>query len=57
MRSDEYGQYMELFNRMVDSILACKKPVICRINGMRVAGGQEIGMACDISISSDLAIF
>jgi len=24
---------------------------------MRVAGGQEIGMACDISISSDLAIF
>jgi 6-oxo-cyclohex-1-ene-carbonyl-CoA hydrolase len=24
---------------------------------MRVAGGQEIGMACDITISSDLAIF
>ncbi|MDM8523683.1 6-oxocyclohex-1-ene-1-carbonyl-CoA hydratase [Desulfococcaceae bacterium HSG8] len=57
MRSDEYGQYMELFNHMVDSILACKKPVICRVNGMRVAGGQEIGMACDITISSDLAIY
>ena len=56
-RSDEYGQYMELFNHMVDSILACKKPVICRVNGMRVAGGQEIGMACDIALSSDLAIF
>ncbi len=56
-RCDEYGQYMELFNRMVDSILACKKPVICRVNGMRVAGGQEIGMACDLAISSDLAIF
>jgi len=37
--------------------LACKKPVICRVNGMRVAGGQEIGMACDLAISSDLAIF
>jgi 6-oxo-cyclohex-1-ene-carbonyl-CoA hydrolase len=48
---------MELFNHMVDSILACKKPVICRVNGMRVAGGQEIGMACDIAIASDLAIF
>lgn len=57
MRPDEYGQYMELFNHMVDSILGCKKPVICRVNGMRVAGGQEIGMACDITISSDLAIY
>jgi 6-oxo-cyclohex-1-ene-carbonyl-CoA hydrolase len=57
LRPDEYGQYMELFNHMVDSILACKKPVICRVNGMRVAGGQEIGMACDLAIASDLAIF
>ena len=57
LRSDEYGQYMELFNHMVDAILACKKPVISRVNGMRVAGGQEIGMACDLAISSDLAIF
>ncbi len=56
-RPDEYGQYMDLFNHMVDAILTCKKPVICRVNGMRVAGGQEIGMACDITISSDLAIF
>jgi len=57
MRPNEYGEYMDLFNGMVDSILNCKKPVICRVNGMRVAGGQEIGMACDIAISSDLAIF
>jgi 6-oxo-cyclohex-1-ene-carbonyl-CoA hydrolase len=57
LRCDEYGQYMELFNHMVDAILMCKKPTICRVNGMRVAGGQEIGMACDLAISSDLAIY
>jgi len=53
----EYGNYMDLFNAMVDAILNCKKPVICRVNGMRVAGGQEIGMACDLAISSDMAIY
>ena len=56
-RPNEYGEYMDLFNGMVDAILMCKKPTICRVNGMRVAGGQEIGMACDLAVSSDLAIF
>jgi 6-oxocyclohex-1-ene-carbonyl-CoA hydrolase len=51
----EYRQYMRLFNDMVSSILGCDKPVICRVNGMRIAGGQEIGMACDFSIAQDLA--
>jgi len=53
----EYRQYMRLFNDMVTSVLTCDKPVICRVNGMRVGGGQEIGMACDYSIASDLAVF
>lgn len=53
----EYRQYMRLFNDMVTALLHCDKPVICRVNGMRVGGGQEIGMACDFSISSDLAVF
>ena len=53
----EYRQYMRLFNDMVTAILHCDKPVICRVNGMRVGGGQEIGMACDFSISTDLAVF
>jgi len=56
-RPEEYRQYMRLFNDMVSSILMCDKPVICRVNGMRIAGGQEIGMACDFSIAQDLANF
>jgi 6-oxo-cyclohex-1-ene-carbonyl-CoA hydrolase len=53
----EYALYIDLFNGMVDSLLSAKKPVICRVNGMRVAGGQEIGGACDLAIASDLAVF
>jgi len=54
---EEYRQYMRLFNDMVTGILTCDKPVICRANGMRIGGGQEIGMACDYTVASDLANF
>ena len=53
----EYKQYMRLFNDMIDAILRCDRPVVNRVNGMRIAGGQEIGMACDFSISADTARF
>jgi len=53
----EYRQYMRLFNDMIDAILRCDKPVINRVNGLRIAGGQEIGMACDFTIAVDTARF
>jgi 6-oxocyclohex-1-ene-carbonyl-CoA hydrolase len=53
----EYRGYMRLFNDMVSTILACDKPVVCRVNGMRIGGGQEIGMACDFTVAQDLARF
>jgi 6-oxo-cyclohex-1-ene-carbonyl-CoA hydrolase len=53
----EYKQYMRLFNDMITTILTCDKPVINRVNGMRIAGGQEAGMACDFTIAADTAIF
>ncbi|MBI3181124.1 MAG: 6-oxocyclohex-1-ene-1-carbonyl-CoA hydratase [Myxococcales bacterium] len=56
-RPQEYRQYMRLFNDMVSAVLACDKPVICRVNGMRIGGGQEVGMACDFSIAQDMARF
>ncbi|MGZ6123647.1 MAG: 6-oxocyclohex-1-ene-1-carbonyl-CoA hydratase [Myxococcales bacterium] len=56
-RPQEYLQYMRLFNDTVTNILLCDKPVICRVNGMRIGGGQEIGMACDFSVAGDHASF
>lgn len=56
-RPREYRDYLNLFGGMVDAILDAGAPVICRVNGMRVAGGQEIGQACDLAIASDLAAF
>jgi len=53
----EYRAYVGLFNDMVSAILGCNKPVICRVNGVRIGGGQEIGMAADFSITQDLARF
>jgi 6-oxo-cyclohex-1-ene-carbonyl-CoA hydrolase len=53
----EYRGYMRLFNDMVSTILVCDKPVVCRVNGMRIGGGQEIGMACDFTVAQDLAKF
>jgi 6-oxo-cyclohex-1-ene-carbonyl-CoA hydrolase len=53
----EYRGYMRLFNDMVSAILGCDKPVVCRVNGMRIGGGQEIGMACDFTVAQDLSKF
>jgi 6-oxo-cyclohex-1-ene-carbonyl-CoA hydrolase len=56
-RPDEYRRYMRLFNDMVSGLMACDKPVINRVNGMRIGGGQEIGMACDFTVAADTARF
>ncbi len=56
-RPREYRDYMDLFSGMVDSILKSRAPVICRCNGMRIAGGQEIGQACDLTVAADTAMF
>ncbi len=56
-RPTEYRDYMDLFSGMVDSILKSHVPVICRCNGMRIAGGQEIGQACDLTVAADTAMF
>lgn len=56
-RPDEYRRYMRLFNDGVSALMECDKPVINRVNGMRIGGGQELGMACDFTVAADTARF
>jgi enoyl-CoA hydratase/carnithine racemase len=49
----DYWKYMALFRAYIESILNTGKPVIARINGMAVGGGNESQLACDLSVIAD----
>lgn len=52
-RPRDYWKYMGCFRAYLESILNCGKPVIARLNGMAVGGGNESQLACDISVAAD----
>jgi 6-oxo-cyclohex-1-ene-carbonyl-CoA hydrolase len=56
-RPRDYSDFVLLFAKLADAMLSCNNPVICRANGMRIAGGQELGMFTDVTIASDLGLF
>ncbi len=45
----DYWKYMALFRAYIESILNTGKPVIARLNGMAVGGGNESQLACDLT--------
>jgi 6-oxocyclohex-1-ene-1-carbonyl-CoA hydrolase len=51
----DYWKYMGLFSAYIESILNCGKPVIGRLNGMAVGGGNESHLACDLSVIAEHA--
>ncbi len=46
----DYWKYMALFRSYIESILNTGKPVVARLNGMAVGGGNESQLACDLSV-------
>jgi 6-oxocyclohex-1-ene-1-carbonyl-CoA hydrolase len=51
----DYWKYMALFRAYIESIVNTGKPVIARINGMAVGGGNESQLACDLSVMAQHA--
>ncbi len=51
----DYWKYMGLFSAYIESILNAGKPVIARLNGMAVGGGNESHLACDLSVMAEHA--
>lgn len=45
----DYWKYMALFRAYIESILNTGKPVVARLNGMAVGGGNESQLACDLT--------
>ncbi|MFI5255070.1 MAG: enoyl-CoA hydratase/isomerase family protein, partial [Candidatus Limnocylindrales bacterium] len=37
----------------IDAIRTCPKPVVARLNGMTVGGGNELNLACDLAVAAD----
>ncbi|MDX1622899.1 MAG: enoyl-CoA hydratase/isomerase family protein [Gemmatimonadota bacterium] len=51
----DYWKYMRLFRAYIESIVTSGKPVVARLNGMAVGGGNESQSACDLAVMAEHA--
>ena len=52
-RPNDYWDWMNRFIEAIESIKDCAKPIVARLNGMTVGGGNELNLACDIAVAAD----
>jgi len=52
-RPNDYWAWMGTFIDAIDAIRDCPKPVLARLNGIVVGGGNELNLACDLAVAAD----
>lgn len=52
-RPNDYWDWMSRFIEAIEAIKDCAKPVVARLNGMVVGGGNELNIACDLAVAAD----
>ena len=52
-----YAKIMSLCSSLMQSIVACPKPVIAEVQGVATAAGCQLVASCDLAIASDTARF
>ena len=53
--SASFRRWLQGWRRAFDSFDACPKPVIALLNGLTLAGGLELALACDYMVASSAA--
>jgi enoyl-CoA hydratase/carnithine racemase len=56
-RPNDYWSWMGHFIAAIDAIRTCPKPVVARLNGLTVGGGNELNLACDLAVAADDVVF
>jgi len=56
-RAADRRHYLTQFKAMIDAVRGISKPIIAAVQGVCVGGGNELNIACDLTIASEKAKF